>query len=56
MHKWNFITDTCEKCGIVKRKKPLTTRYTLVTKGYATEYFVNNEWINKAPLCLKPKQ
>ena len=50
-HKWNCITDTCERCGIERRKKPMRTSYTLIVKGMMTEYKVNGDWVGQLPAC-----
>lgn len=53
-HKWDIYKedDTCEKCGI-KRRKVARTTYTGIVRGILMEYYINGEWkIMPAPNCV----
>ena len=52
-HKWDLFTDTCDKCGIKRRKMRYTTKDTRVIRGYGYQYFVKNTWQHDIPNCIK---
>lgn len=53
-YKWDYITDTCSKCGIVKMSKQLYITGELMrsTKPKWIEYFIDGKWVDKAPNCV----
>jgi hypothetical protein len=50
-HKWNIFTDTCDKCSIKKRKRPVFNALGTIRICTIDEYFVNGKWIDKMPEC-----
>lgn len=51
-HKWDYITDTCINCKVLRRTKQLYRKGQLVKAGKLTEYFVNGEWVTEIPDCI----
>jgi len=49
-HKWDIITDKCEKCGITRRVKR-SIKGMFVFGGYYTEFLVNEKWTTDCPEC-----
>ena len=49
-HKWDLL-DKCEKCGIERRIKVFTTKYTMRVKGKFYEYKINGNWQYEMPSC-----
>lgn len=51
-HKWSE-SDTCIKCGLKRRKRPLTKTLRSYGVGkYLYDYFINNEWIAECNECI----
>lgn len=60
-HTWNEDTDTCERCGLVKktkkRKQLINTRYSATYDQYYTVYYFNGELLGEVrPDCFHPNQ
>ena len=52
-HKWDLITDTCTKCGLVRRIHLLYSKDGFYkTSKRVTEYFIDRKWITKRPECI----
>ena len=50
-HKWND-NDECIKCGLKRRKRPLTKTLRHYGVGnYLYDYLISDKWISKCPEC-----
>lgn len=49
-HKWNIITDKCDRCGL-QRKFIVHSTYTMIMKYKGYEYLVGGKWQSERPDC-----
>lgn len=52
-HKFDSITDICDRCELQKRIRALQLKGGTITNKKYNEYLVNNKWIKDAPECIK---